>query len=221
LGLTATPEREDGLTPLIGLVIGSAAESISHQELVAAGHLVLPIVTPVMTGLMPDADDYAQMINWLANSNQRNANISSLATEFAKEGRSTLVLSTRVEHCRKLAARTPGAGSLDGKVAKKRRNDILDRFRSGELRILCATNLADEGLDVSRLGALILALPSRSHGRTIQRIGRLMRPHPGKLRPILIDIVDKHPIAKQQWYARRKAYREALGEVEYTKEVRW
>jgi len=55
----------------------------------------------------------------------------------------------------------------------------------------------------------------------MQRLGRLMRPHPGKLRPMLIDLIDDHRIAKQQWYARRKAYRDALGEVEYAKEVRW
>ena len=77
--------------------------------------------------------------------------------------------------------------------------------------MVCATSLADEGLDVSRLERLVLATPARAEGRTIQRLGRLMRPHPGKRTPVLYDLVDNIPLARRQFAARKRAYRKVLG----------
>ena len=77
--------------------------------------------------------------------------------------------------------------------------------------MVCATTLADEGLDVSRLERLILATPARAEGRTIQRLGRLMRPHPGKATPILFDLIDDALMARRQQSARRRAYKKVLG----------
>jgi len=74
-----------------------------------------------------------------------------------------------------------------------------------------ATTLADEGLDITRLSRLILATPAKAQGRTMQRLGRLMRPHPGKGEPVLFDIVDDHPITQRQHRERLRAYRAVLG----------
>ena len=104
------------------------------------------------------------------------------------------------------------AEALTGRVARGRRVEILDRFRAGDLRVVCATSLADEGLDVSRLERLILATPARAEGRTIQRLGRLMRPHPGKGTPVLYDMVDDTVLARRQFAARKAAYRKVLGD---------
>ena len=112
----------------------------------------------------------------------------------------------------KLCEDDVAAAALTGRTPKARRSAILDAFREGELAVVCATSLADEGLDVSRLERLILATPARAEGRTIQRLGRLMRPHPGKGTPILYDFVDDHPMARRQHAARRRAYRKVLGE---------
>jgi len=54
------------------------------------------------------------------------------------------------------------------------RKEILERFRGGELPVVVASTLADEGLDVPRMDRVILAFPSRARGRTAQRLGRLM-----------------------------------------------
>ena len=56
--------------------------------------------------------------------------------------------------------------------------------------MVVASTLADEGLDVPRMDRVILAFPGRTKGRTAQRLGRLMRPHPDKRGAVLFDIVD-------------------------------
>jgi len=216
LGLTATPTRADGLTPLVELCIGPIVFRIAHDELVAAGHLVIPQVVVVPTGCTVSAETFAGMIDELRLNVGRDRLIVDLAAREAKAGRSVLVLSARVKHCELLAQmlRVNGevtAEALTARVARGKRNDILERFRAGTLQVVCATSLADEGLDVARLERLILAMPARAEGRTIQRLGRLMRPHPGKATPVLYDLVDDAPMARRQHAARLRAYRTVLG----------
>jgi superfamily II DNA or RNA helicase len=214
-GLTATPERSDGLTPMLHLCIGPELFRINHQELVAAGHLVVPRVVPVATGATTDAETHSAIVGDLSNDPDRNRLIVDLVVREARAGCSVLVLSGRVDHCQRLAKLLTAAGteavSLTSKVAKHKRSTILDRFRDGSLKVVCATSLADEGLDVSRLERLVLATPARAEGRTIQRLGRLMRPHPGKRTPVLYDLVDDIPLARRQFSARQRAYRKVLG----------
>jgi superfamily II DNA or RNA helicase len=78
--------------------------------------------------------------------------------------------------------------------------------------VLVATSLADEGLDLPRLSRVFLAFPSRAKGRTVQRLGRLMRPHPEKRRPLLVDFVDSRvPLLRRQHNERRRLYDAVLG----------
>ena len=217
-GLTATPDRADGLTPLLDLCIGPTVFRIRHEELVQAGHLVVPRVEPVATGCAPGATDHTRLVDQLTHDAARNRLIVDLASREAAAGLAVLILSGRVEHCEHLAAllREAGVGAeaLTGRVARCRRSELLDRFRRGDLRVVCATSLADEGLDVARLERLILATPARAEGRTIQRLGRLMRPHAGKQTPVLFDLVDDTPLARRQFAARKRAYRNVLGRLE-------
>ena len=99
-----------------------------------------------------------------------------------------------------------------GKTKASARASILERFRSGELQVVLSSQLADEGLDVPRLDRLVLAAPSKARGRTVQRLGRIMRCHPGKVAPVLFDLVDS-AVGPLRWQAvqRQRAYAELLG----------
>lgn len=214
-GLTATPERADGLTPLLDLCIGPALFRASYEDLVAAGHLVVPRVQPVETGCAPEADTHAGLVAALARDDRRNALITRLVASEVAAGRTVLVLCGRIDHCERLAGMLRDAGcgaeALTSRVSRQRRTGILDAFRSGTLRAVCATSLADEGLDIRRLDRLVLAAPARAEGHSLQRLGRLMRPDPGKAPPVLFDLVDDHPAARRQHLARCRAYRKELG----------
>lgn len=219
-GMTATPERTDGLGGLLDLTIGPAVCRIEHRELIEGGHLVVPRVVPVPTGCSPDVETHAALVAELVADEARNQQIAELAAREAHAGHTVLVLSGRTEHCEALAtmlrAKGISAEALIGKATRARRAGLLGRFRSGGLAVLCATSLADEGLDVPRLDRLVLATPARAAGRTIQRLGRLMRPFAGKAQPVLFDLVDEGRIARAQFRARSAAYRTVLGAVPST-----
>ena len=219
LGLTATPDREDGLSELLWLFLGQELAHVSHEELVSAGVLAVPEVEMVETAFTypySAAEDYGGMMAALAADAERNALIAETVARDAHAGHICLVLSARVEHCEALAgllrARGLEVGALTGAVRRNRRTELLQRARHGELRVLLATTVADEGLDLPRLSRVYLAFPGRARGRTLQRLGRLMRPHPEKLDAVLVDFVDrKVPVLRRQHIDRRRLYAEVLG----------
>ena len=220
-GLTATPEREDGLTPLLDLCIGPRLFEIGQPELVALGYLTRPEVRVLpsrFTFEYEGPEDHARMMAALVEDEERNQRIVDQVLAEARAGHTVLVLSGRVAHCQHLAARIAGQGiraqALIGGTDKAERRAHLDAFRAGRLPVLVASTVADEGLDVPRLGRLVLAYPGRAKGRLIQRLGRLMRPHPGKDAAILYDVVDVLvPPLLRQWHERRRLYREITGQV--------
>jgi superfamily II DNA or RNA helicase len=214
-GLTATPTREDGLGALIGLSFGQKLYSIGHSELVSGGYLMEPEVKYVHTGFTGEFSLYSDMIEAAMKSQDRNAIISSYAEAEIAKGHSVLILTSRIEHAHMLLDMLDAHGfvseALTSKMPKKKRREILKDFRAGKIKLVIATSLADEGLDVPCLDRIILALPTRAEGRTIQRIGRIMRTMEGKGTPILYDMIDNIPMAWGQMRARQRAYKKVLG----------
>ena len=214
-GLTATPERDDGLTDVIYYSMGKEVFSVDQSELLDAGYLMTPRVVTVQTGFKPVADNYSDMIIDIMYDEARNDLIARIAKQEVVHGEIVLILSNRVEHCNIIHDKLTSLGitsfALTGRVKKSERPIVLDKFRKGEIKVLIATSLADEGLDITNLSRLILSSPGKSFGRTIQRIGRIMRVSPDKKKPILYDLVDNHGIAKRQYKGRIKAYRQIPG----------
>ncbi len=64
---------------------------------------------------------------------------------------------------------------------QKEQKQIIEKFRNGEINILCATSIGEEGLDIPEVSAVIFYEPIPSAIRKIQRAGRTARLSPGKL----------------------------------------
>lgn len=83
------------------------------------------------------------------------------------------------------AQRLGGESYHSGKT-KKQREDMLSRFASGELRILCSTKALNQGTDVPDVGVgIIVGLDSKSLP-LIQRMGRIIRKDGDKVGKIFI-----------------------------------
>jgi len=147
---------------------------------------------------------------------ERNQLILQVVLSEIARGGTALVLSNRKAHCEEIARLVTEQGhraeALTSEKDGEMRAETLDQLRDGTLRCAVATQLADEGLDVPRLTGIVLAAPSKAEGRTVQRLGRGMRPMPGKPTPRVYDVVDENVgVLGAQWWARVKAYRKVLG----------
>lgn len=65
--------------------------------------------------------------------------------------------------------------------------DILNEFRDNKINILIATSVAEEGLDIPNVDAIIFYEPIPSEIRTIQRRGRTGRDSPGRCYILLTE----------------------------------
>jgi len=204
-GLSATPERGDGLTRLLAAVLGHVRHVVRAAELEEAGVRVRPTLRWAQGIQVPEwlgPENWAELVGYLAKSPERLRIVADITCGLVREGRAVLALLPRVEAAEAAAALLTAKGVsaevVHGGVARKERSSRLDRVKSGVSRVLCAVLVADEGLDLPCLSAVVLAAPSRSATKGVQRIGRALRPVEGKRNPAICDLVDDSPILRAQ-----------------------
>lgn len=66
-------------------------------------------------------------------------------------------------------------------MSQKEQKEILQKFRDGDINILCATSIGEEGLDIPEVDLVVFYEPIPSAIRKIQRAGRTARLKPGKI----------------------------------------
>jgi ATP-dependent RNA helicase RhlE len=97
-----------------------------------------------------------------------------------KIGQERVLIFTRTKHrAKKLAMQLVKAGypaaSLQGNLSQNRRQEAMDNFKSGKVRILVATDIAARGIDVSQISHVInFDMPDTTEAY-IHRIGRTGR----------------------------------------------
>lgn len=138
--------------------------------------------------------------------------VLSLVSDGVDLGRLALVLTNRKDGVEALEVEGRRRGLLvRGATSETEdRGAIIAGFRSGRHRVLIATQLADEGLDVPDLDLLVVTSGGRHDGTAQQRLGRVCRPS-GKEVPVCFDLVDDYPSSLSQWRERASAYRDAYG----------
>lgn len=81
------------------------------------------------------------------------------------------------------------AAHIDAKTPKAKRSEIIEKFRTGVIKVLSNVDLISEGFDVPDCEVSILARPTKSLTLYIQQAMRCMRYKPDK-RSIIIDHTD-------------------------------
>ncbi|MCA1990547.1 MAG: DNA phosphorothioation system restriction enzyme [Coleofasciculus sp. S288] len=69
------------------------------------------------------------------------------------------------------------------------REELRRQFESGELQGLVAIRCLDEGVDIPAVETAVILASSGNPRQFIQRRGRILRPHPGKERATLFDMI--------------------------------
>ena len=70
---------------------------------------------------------------------------------------------------------------VDVGLRQKEQVEILERFRNGEVNVIVATSIGEEGLDIPQVDLVVFYEPVPSEIRTIQRRGRTGRTAKGKV----------------------------------------
>lgn len=221
-----------------GKIWGDRVVKVSRDEVMAGGHLakgrvvILDLDQPGEHNAEIEAEASAEAIKmrrkcpmlakeeilrrctWQATLTRlienpiRHAAVVSTANREMANDQSVLILVSQIEQGERFAQVIPGAVLAHSKMGAKKRKAAIEAFRSGELRCLIATSLADEGLDVPRASVLILATAGRSAAKLEQRTGRVMRPSEGKTTGLVYDFADTGAsMAAAQSNARRRAYK--------------
>ncbi|MEM4306565.1 MAG: helicase-related protein [Candidatus Caldarchaeum sp.] len=99
-------------------------------------------------------------------------------------------------------------GKAEGKegprMTQEEQRNILQRFREGEVKVLVATSIGEEGLDIPECGYVIFYEPAVSGIRYIQRRGRTGRKLPGKVTILMArNTVDEYYFREGYRRARR------------------
>ncbi|MEN7982424.1 MAG: DEAD/DEAH box helicase [Nanoarchaeota archaeon] len=95
---------------------------------------------------------------------------------------------------------------------QKEQKKIIQEFSSGKTNVLCATCIAEEGLDIPEVNAVIFYEPIPSAIRAIQRAGRTARLQKGKL----IMLITKNTRDERHYFisrAREKGMHKAIDSV--------
>jgi superfamily II DNA or RNA helicase len=88
-------------------------------------------------------------------------------------------------------------------IGRQERDEVLERFRRGEIRALVSARVLNEGLDVPDADVAVVvggALGEREH---VQRVGRLLRPSENK-RAVVYELVTRNTLEVGQSRRRRK-----------------
>lgn len=81
----------------------------------------------------------------------------------------------------------------DTGLTQKEQKAVIEKFRNGEINVIIATSIGEEGLDIPEVDTVIFYEPIPSAIRKIQRQGRTARLSPGKL--IILITKDTRDVA--------------------------
>ena len=177
LGLTATPNRSDG----VGLrhLFDEIIYDMGIDRGIADGYLVDLACWRISTSTNLDsvhtrAGDFAQdELGKEVNTPKRNALIVKAWAQYAKDKR-TVAFTVNVQHALDLAEAFKALGVPSEAVwgeDTERANKLL-RHRAGEIDVLCNCAVLTEGYDDPGLECIVLAKPTKSPLLLTQMIGR-------------------------------------------------
>ena len=133
---------------------------------------------------------WAEKINTLKDSYLYKDLIVALADRYARQGHKVVIVSERVNFLRECSElSTEPSELLIGEVKDFARDEVIRKVFDNEITQVWGTqSLVSEGLSINPLSCIILATPLNNMPLLEQLIGRVIREHPGKLKPVIVDI---------------------------------
>jgi superfamily II DNA or RNA helicase len=210
LGLSATPERQydDYLNEVLVPSLGKVIFTYSYPDALREGVIVPFCLRNIVFDLEPDRQqEYDRLTKRIARAisqhgldapeavsvmlrRSRVLNLSlnrvrlAIKLALAHRGKRTLIFHEDIEACgvinqllKEVGLR---AGLYHSKLPTRERVRVLAAFRRGETEALVTCRALDEGFNVPETQVGIIAASTATRRQRIQRLGRILRPAPGK-----------------------------------------
>ncbi len=201
LGLSATPNRKDGMEPLIYQQLGSIAYEVKSKRKVTNKLKI------VETDFISEVDNFSDLINELINNEKRNNLILEEIMNYKE--RKILLLTDRIEHIENiellLKLHNIKFISIHGSLNKQKQKENMEKIIDSSL-VLATTSFFGEGIDFPHLDTIIFATPISYYGRVVQYLGRIGR---GGGDCLAIDILDvQNRFALSSYKKRKEGYKQ-------------
>jgi superfamily II DNA or RNA helicase len=208
VGFSASPYRDDNAALLIEAVVGNVAYYKSAASLISEGFLVPVDIRFYNLPRYPKKKEQYQTVysDYVVSNEQRNKLIIKANRALIEQGFRPLTLFKTIKHGHILKdmAKDLKIGILSGVDSSKKRQKITDDFLSRKIDGIFASTIFDQGVDIPELSGLVLASAGKSSGRTMQRIGRILRLATGKTRAVAVDFIDQAPYLYSHSQRRRQ-----------------
>jgi len=199
LGLTATPERSDGAD-----LLALCEDNLVYRCDLAAG-IQRELLCPFRYFGVPDTVDYRN-IPWRNKKFDEDKLTEAVATQARAEnaleqyrsraGARTIAFCVSQRHAdfmrdffnrNGVAARAVHSGATSDPRAAS-----LDALKEGEVSVLCAVDIFNEGVDVPELDTVMMLRPTESRIVWLQQFGRGLRKSSAGKRLTVIDYIGNH-----------------------------
>ena len=198
LGLTATPERTDDNTVILE-IFKNTAHKLDLKTAVEIGELApvrcIRIHTNIdLTKVRFNSIQYnIRELESKIFVPERNRLIVETWLQYVRNKR-TVVFCASVKHAEQISElfreQNVQAYSVSGDMKSSERKEILAKFEKGEISVLCACDLLNEGWNCPQTEVLFMARPTMSKVLYTQQLGRGMRKAEGKESLMVFDFVD-------------------------------
>jgi superfamily II DNA or RNA helicase/HKD family nuclease len=204
LGLTATPERADGVSLLADFDDRIAAElrlwhALEQQLLVPFEYYGISDGTDLTrvrwTRAGYDAGALAEV--YTGNDARVDLVLAQLRRRVVDPRRvRAIAFCVSVEHAefmaRALSERGIPAAAVHGGTAAANRQSAPRRLREREVNVLCTCDLYNEGVDLPFVDTLLFLRPTASATVFLQQLGRGLRIAQGKQSCLVLDFIGLH-----------------------------
>ena len=196
LGLSATPERTDGLSKVFGWYLGEMSTRIRAREEDTEVEVRVYDYTNTDEEYTKTSYDYrgnpirARLLNTITEYEPRTRYLIPAIKQAYDEKRKTLILSDRRDHLLMWERLLKEAGAPDVAfyVGGMKQNALE---KSEEAQILLGTySMAAEGMNIPTLNTIVLSTPKSN---VEQSVGRILRQKKDErqFNPLIIDILDQ------------------------------